>query len=211
MRSFTVLLLSSTVAFAPLAAQTAAPAPAAAPTAATTPLPTGQTATPAPAAAPAAAAPAAAATAPAAVAVGQKVVDTAGAPVGSIEALNNGVATLSTGVTKVGIPVSSFAMGPTGPVIGLTKTEIEAKAAQAGQTLAIAVGADVKDASGAKVGTVKAVTGDMVTVASASASAQLPKTAFAQGDGGLVIGMTAAQFDAAAKAAGGAKAGSGKG
>lgn len=219
MRSLTVLLLSSTVAFAPLAAQTATPAtPATAPAATA---PTGAPAATPPAAEPAAAAPAPAtaaptaaapAAAPTAVAAGQQVTDTAGAAVGSIEAVNNGVATLSTGTTKVAVPVSSFAMGPKGPVIGLTKTEIEAKAAAASKPVNIAVGTEVKGPAGATVGTVKAVTGDMVTVASATASAQLPKTAFAQGDGGLVIGMTPAQFDAAAKAAGGAaKPGAGKG
>jgi hypothetical protein len=41
----------------------------------------------------------------------------------------------------------------------------------------------------------------MVTVATANTKAQLPKTAFAQGANGLVIGMTAEQLDAAAKAA----------
>jgi len=41
----------------------------------------------------------------------------------------------------------------------------------------------------------------MVTVATANTKVQLPKTAFAQGQNGLVIGMTADQLDAAAKAA----------
>lgn len=180
MRSFTVLLLSSTVAIAPLAAQQTATTPA----------------TPATPTAPAAP--------PAAVAAGQSVVDTAGAAVGTIETVNNGVATLSTGTVKVGVPVTSFAMGPKGPVIALTKAEIEAKATQATQALTITVGAEVMDSAGAKLGTVKAVNGDMITVASATASAQLPKSAFAQGQSGLMIGMTSAQFEAAAKAAGGA-------
>jgi hypothetical protein len=51
------------------------------------------------------------------------------------------------------------------------------------------------------VGKVDAVSGDLVTVATANSKAQLPRTAFAQGPNGLVIGMTAAQLDAAAKAA----------
>ena len=139
------------------------------------------------------------------VATGANVVDTAGAAVGTIEGVTNGVATLSTGTVKVAIPVTSFATGPNGPVIALTKTELEAKAAQATQSLQIAVGATVTDPAGATVGTVKAVTGDMITVASATASAQLPRKAFAQGGNGLAIGMTAAQFEAAAKAAGGGK------
>lgn len=188
MRSFTVLLLS-TFAVAPLAAQTTQSVDPAQDAAITPPA----------ASAPAATTPAAAVT------TGAKVVDTAGAPVGTIESVANGVATLSTGAAKVNVPIASFAAGASGPVIAMTKTEIEAKAAEATTAVTIAVGASVMDSAGAKVGTVKAVNGDMITVASASASAQLPKASFAKGDTGLVIGMTAAQFDAAAKAAGGAK------
>lgn len=149
-----------------------------------------------------------AATPAVAVASGAKVVDTAGAAVGTIDSVAGGVAVLNTGAVKVSVPVTSFATGPTGPIIALTKSEIEAKAAAAAQSVTITVGATVNDTTGAKVGTVKAVAGDRVTVASATANAQLPKSAFASGDGGaLVIGMSAAQFDAAAKAAGGAKPG----
>jgi hypothetical protein len=64
--------------------------------------------------------------------------------------------------------------------------------------------------NGAPVGKVDAVAGDMVTVATANTKAQLPKTAFAQGPNGLVIGMTAEQLDAAAKAAAPKSGGTGK-
>lgn len=187
MRSLSMLLLSSAFVVAPVAAQTTSPSTADA----------GVTTS--------------AASAAPSVASGAKVVDTAGAPVGTIEAVANGVATLSTGTTKVGVPVTSFAAGPNGPVIAMTRAEIEAKAAQVTQAIEITVGAAVLDTAGARVGTVKAVNGDLITVASASASAQLPKASFAKADGGLVIGMSAAQFDAAAKAGGGARPASGKG
>jgi len=68
-----------------------------------------------------------------------------------------------------------------------------------------AVGDTVNDPQGAKVGTVTATNGDLVTVSTPNAKAQLPKKAFARAETGLVIGMTAAQLEAAAKAAGGAK------
>jgi hypothetical protein len=224
MRSFALLMMSSALVAAPVLAQTTAPAstPANAPTATKQPsaaAPTGaaSAAMPGPGATTAPATTnavgstsskggAAAATPAVAVATGAKVVDTSGAAVGAIDSVSNGVAVLNTGTVKVSVPVTSFAAGPNGPIIALTKSEIEAKAAAATQALSIAVGATVNDTTGAKVGTVKAVTGDMVTVASATANAQLPKSAFAPGAGGaLVIGMSAAQFDAAAKAAGGAK------
>lgn len=154
-----------------------------------------QTAASAPAAAPAPAAPT--------VTAGATVIDTAGAPVGTIETVTGGTATLSTGTNKVGVPITSFAQGPNGLVLGMTKAQVDAAAAQAkvGATTEIAVGSKVSDAQGGAVGTVEAVAGDLVTVATPNAKAQLPKKAFAQGPNGLVIGMTGAQLDAAAKAA----------
>lgn len=163
-----------------------------------------QTATPASGAPATTAAPAA--TAGEGVVVGAKVVDTAGAAVGTIESVTNGTATLSTGAAKVAVPVTSFAKGPDALVFGMTKVDLEAKVAQAAAApVEITVGAVVSDPTGAKVGTVKEIAADGVVIASAAAQAKLPKASFAKGPTGLVIAMTPAQFDAAAKAAGGAK------
>jgi hypothetical protein len=152
------------------------------------------------------AAPATPATPGAGVVTGAKVVDTAGADVGTIESVANGNAILSTGAAKVSVPISSFAKGPTALVFGMTKADIESKVAQASSApVEITVGAVVNGPAGAKVGTVKEVAADGVTIASDTAQAKLPKASFAKGPSGLVIGMTPEQFDAAAKAAGGAK------
>lgn len=168
--------------------------------------------TPSPANTPAAGRSPATAGAPtnATITAGAQVIDTAGGSVGTIESVTNGIAMLSTGTSKVGVPVGSFAQGPNGLVFGMTKVEVDAKASAAAQEAAatpieFTVGAAVTGPSGAAIGTVKAVSGDLVTVASSAASAQLSKSAFAKGPSGLMIGMTPAQFDAAAKAAGGAK------
>ena len=186
MRAITFLALGGAFLAAPIMAQTAAPEAA-----------------PAPAAAPA----------QPNVTAGAAVSDASGGAVGTIESVANGVATLSTGTTKAGIPVGSFAQGPNGLVLGMTKAQVDAQASAA-QTAQAAVpagpikfevGAKVSGPKGAQVGTIKAVAADMVTVASGTASAQLPKTAFAQGADGLVIGLTPEQFEAAAKAAGGKK------
>jgi rRNA processing protein Gar1 len=154
-----------------------------------------QSATPAPAAAAAPATPN--------VAVGASVVDQSGAPVGTIESVTGGNAVISTGTAKAAVPASSFAQGPNGLVIGITKADLEAQVSKASTPQQIAAGMAVSDAQGGAVGKVDAVSGDLVTVATANAKAQLPKSAFAQGANGLVIGMTAAQLEAAAKAAGG--------
>ena len=185
MKYLVLALAGSTVLAFPAFAQATQPAPAAAATAA------------APAAAPA-------------VTVGDSVSDTTGAPVGTIESVSGGNAVLSTGVAKAAIPVASFAKGPNGLVIGITKADLEAKVAQATTPTSIAVGMAISGPTGAPVGKVDAVAGDMITVATANTKAQLPKTAFAQGPNGLVIGMTAEQLDAAAKAAAPKTGGAGK-
>ena len=138
------------------------------------------------------------------VTVGAKVSDSTGADVGTIESVSGGNAVISTGTAKASIPVSSFAQGPKGLVVGITKADLEAAVAKAAATPAdIAVGASVSDDKGGAVGKVAAVSGDLVTVETPNAKAQLPRTAFAQGPNGLVIAMTAAQLEQAAKAAGG--------
>lgn len=171
MRILAIFLAGSALAAAPALAQTSAPAPATAP-----------------------------ATAPVNVTVGATVVDTANAPVGTIEAVANGAATISTGTTKAALPLTAFAQGPNGLVIAMTRADLEAAVASA-KPAEIAVGATVSGPQGGKVGTVESVSGDLVTVATATTKVQLPKKAFAQGPDGLVIGMTAEQLDAAAKAA----------
>ena len=159
---------------------------------------------------PAPAAAAATATGAASVTAGATVVDTTGAPVGTIESVNGGNAVLSTGTVKAAIPVSSFAKGANGLVVGITKADLEAKVQAATKPTEIAAGMAVSGPGGAAVGKVDAVNGDLVTVATANSKAQLPKTAFAQGPNGLVIGMTAAQIDAAAKAVSPKTGGAGK-
>lgn len=161
-----------------------------------------------PAAAPAAATAPAPATA--AVTAGATVVDTTGAAVGTIESVSGANAVLSTGTVKAAIPVASFAKGPNGLVVGITKADLEAKVAAATKPVDIAVGMAVSGPGGAAVGKVDSVNGELVTVATANSKAQLPKTAFAQGPNGLVIGMTAEQIDAATKAAAPKTGGAGK-
>jgi hypothetical protein len=144
------------------------------------------------------------------VTVGAPVSDTTGAPVGTIESVTGGNAVLSTGTAKAAIPVTSFAQGPKGLVVGITKADLEAKVAQASTPPEIAVGQAVSDPKGGAVGKVEAVSGDMVTVATATTKSQLPRSAFAKGANGLVIAMTVDQLDAAAKAAGAQSKGSGQ-
>jgi hypothetical protein len=187
MKYLALVLAGTSLAAAPLVAQTTTPP--------------GAPATPG-------AAPAAAAGATPT--VGAKVVDGTGAPVGTIEAVANGTATVNTGTAKAGVPLNAFAARDGGFAIGMTKAELEAAVAGA-KPAEIAVGTAIKGPQGASVGKVEAVSGDLVTVATPTTKVQLPKNAFAQAaDGTLQIGMTPEQLEAAAKAAGAPKAGTTK-
>lgn len=142
------------------------------------------------------------ATAGAQVTVGAAVSDTSGGSVGTISAVSNGNATIDTGIAKAAIPVSSFAQGQSGLVIAMTKAQLEAAVAAQTQPAQIAVGNNVSGPQGNPVGKVTAVTGDLVTVQTPTTKVQLPTKAFAQKTPGeLVIGLTAAQLEAAAKSA----------
>jgi hypothetical protein len=141
------------------------------------------------------------------VAVGAAVSDTSGNPVGTIEAVNGDLAVLSTGTNKVSLPISSFGAGEKGPVLGMTKAEVDAAAAgaaaasQAELAASLTKGAQVSDTSGAKVGTIESVEGEFATVATTNSKVRLPLNAFAKGASGPVIAMSAAELDAAAKSA----------
>lgn len=155
------------------------------------------TSAPAPAAATTAAAPAAAPS----VTAGAKVSDAQGGAVGTVVSVAPGAATVDTGTVKVGVPLQSFAAGPNGLVLGMTKAQLEAAAQTAKASVEVAVGDSVSDPSGAPVGKIEAVDADLVTLATANSKARLPKASFSNGANGLVIGMTAAQIDEASKGA----------
>lgn len=160
-------------------------------------------------------APAASAAAPTAgatgIAQGAKVLDTSGGTVGTIESVDGDYAVIATTKSKVRLPKTSFAMGPSGPVIGMTASQLDdaaSKAAPPQQTAAaptkadVVKGAAVADMQGGAVGTVADVDGQFATLALTTGSkVRLPVSAFGAGDnGGLKIAMTAAQLSAAAGA-----------
>jgi preprotein translocase subunit YajC len=169
-------------------------------------------------AAPAAGTPAASAPAAGAVtlAAGAKVLDTTGGTVGTIESVDGDFAVVATSKSKVRLPKSSFAMGPSGPVIAMTAAQLDDAVAQAAPQQAAAStkpnvvqGAAVSDMQGGAVGTIADVDAQFATVQlSTGGKVRLPLTAFAAGtNGGLRIAMTAQQLGAAAGASGSASSG----
>lgn len=65
-----------------------------------------------------------------------------------------------------------------------------------------AVGVDVFDAAGTKAGTIKALTSQYVTIATAKGEVRLAKASIGPGPNGAVIGGTAAELETAAAKAG---------
>jgi hypothetical protein len=137
---------------------------------------------------------------------GATVFDTSGAVVGTIENIENQFALLATTKSKVRLPLSSFAAGPKGPVLGMTAAQVDAAASAAAVPKPAATppvltpGTAVSDSSGASVGTIDSVANGLVTVVTTSKNkVRLPASGFANApNGGVMIGMTAAQLDAAA-------------
>jgi rRNA processing protein Gar1 len=176
-------LTALALAAAPLAAQNAAPAAGAAPAAAAT----------------------------ANVTAGAKIFDAQGGEVGTVDSVAGGVAVVNTGTNKVGLPLASFGTGANGPVISMTKTELDAAASQAAQQSAAALkaqltpGATVYGRSGADVGKIKEADAEYVTVERPKGSVKLPMSAFGKGDKGVMISMTAEELDQAMASAAPAK------
>ena len=162
------------------------------------------------AAMPAAAFAQAAAPAPAAtpnIAAGATVYDTAGGVVGTIASTDGTNAVIDTGTVKAAIPVTSLGAGTKGPVLAMTKAQLDAAAGQQqAQASAefkskLVAGATVYGAGGASLGTIKSVDASGVTVTTTDGDAKLPTSGFGPGPQGVTIGMTAAQLKEAMSAA----------
>ena len=140
----------------------------------------------------------------AAVTAGATVKDTKGGVVGTITKVEGGNLILKTDRHEVSLPVSSFTATDEGALFGMTRDQLNAEVdkAKAAADAQIVVGATVKGAAGAVVGTIEAVDAQFVTVKLTSGtSIRLPRSAVAGSPNGPVTGMTAEQIEAAAKAA----------
>lgn len=114
---------------------------------------------------------------------------------------------IDTGAHKAALPKSAFGAGAKGPMVGITKAQIDAQVATASEKAAAALaaalvpGAEVKGSAGALIGTIKEVNGDLIVIDRAVGPVSLPKKAFVMGPQGLAIPMSAADLEGAAKAA----------
>jgi preprotein translocase subunit YajC len=156
-------------------------------------------AVPAAAQPPAAQAPAAGAAAT----VGMAVKDTSGGDVGTVTRVEPGFVVVKTDKHEVRLPAASFTPHEGALLFAMTRDQLNAETerALAAAAAKIAPGAAVSDTSGGAVGTITAVDPQWVTVKLASGSqVRLPRAAVAAGANGVVVGTTAAQLEAAARA-----------
>jgi preprotein translocase subunit YajC len=139
----------------------------------------------------------------ASVKAGAAVSDTSGAAVGTIESVNGDLAVVSTGTNKVSLPVSAFGKGDKGPVIAMTKAQLDAAAggakadAKAELMTQLNTGSLVYGSDGAAVGTVESTDAQFATLKIGEQKVKLPLESFSKGAQGAVIGMTAAELKAA--------------
>lgn len=152
-------------------------------------------------AAPTAAAPAAAVTPT----VGASVFDSAGVEIGKVESVANGAVVVASPAGKLSLPATSIGQGTKGLAIAMTKADLDAAAAQAknaqsGQLASkLVAGTPVGSVDGtATLGTIKSADAQFVTLTTAKGDVKLPVAGFAAGpSGNVIMGMTAAQFEAA--------------
>lgn len=130
--------------------------------------------------------------------VGMQVVDTAGARVGTVTAIQGANVTIKTDKHEVALPKSSFTASNGKLLFAMTQTQLDSQieASLAAANAAVAAGASVKGISGAPVGTIEAVADGKVTIALESGRKLMLPQAGVRGnaDGTATIGYTSEQI-----------------
>jgi hypothetical protein len=139
-------------------------------------------------------------------AVGMPVVDAQGGSVGVITALAVDNVIVKTDKHEAQLPKSSMTISEGKAIFGQTQAELDAsieKMLAAAPRLELKAGAPVKDAAGASVGTIEALTPENVTIRLASGQrVNIPRSGIAlNADGSAMIGVSAADLEAQLKAA----------
>ncbi len=135
--------------------------------------------------------------------IGATVYDPAGTPAGTIKTVDAQSVLIATGTNDVAVPLSAIGSSPKGVTVTLTRAQLDAAAAEAKTAAAAQVkaqlvpGTSVRSLNGSAVlGTIKATDAEFVTLTTAKGDVKLPVTGFAAGPNGVILGLTAAQFDA---------------
>lgn len=139
---------------------------------------------------------------------GTVVYDATGAEVGKIKSVAAPNFVIDTGKNVATLALTALGTGPKGPIIGLTREQLDAAAekaaadASASLAAAIAVNAAVHASDGTTVlGKIAEVTETDFVLDTGKTRIKLPKTSVAKGANGLLMGMTAQEFADATKSA----------
>jgi hypothetical protein len=132
--------------------------------------------------------------------VGMQVVDTAGAPVGTVTAIQGTNLQVKTDKHEALLPKSSFSVSDGKLLFGMTQAQLDAEIEKnlSAANAAIVAGATVKGLQGTQIGTIDSVADGKVTIALPSGK----KIAVAQDgvrgnpDGTVTVGLSADQLDA---------------
>jgi preprotein translocase subunit YajC len=139
----------------------------------------------------------------AAFSAGMAIKDINGGDVGTVTRVDGQFLIVKTDKHEVRLPATSFTQHQGALLFGMTRDQLNAEVEKslAAAAAKIAPGAAVSDAAGGAVGTITAVDPQWVTVKLVSGTElRLPRNAVAPGPNGAVVGSTAAQLEAAAKA-----------
>ncbi len=140
-------------------------------------------------------------------AVGATVYDSQGGEVGTIEKVAGQAVIVYTGTNRATLGANAFVKGPKGPVIGMTKAQLDAAVEQAAakadaaMAAALVPEAEIRSQDDVVVGKVEKIDGDDVIVALEDGAITLKKEHLTTDANGLKLFMTAAQFHAAVDAA----------
>lgn len=130
--------------------------------------------------------------------IGAQVLDTSGNAVGTITAVTGDVVTIKTDKVDANLGKASFAQQDGKLYIGMTQADLNAavEKSNAAAEASLAVGAEVKDSSGASAGTIEAIDAEFVTIKLPSGkSVRIPRNGIAGSANGAVIGLTAADLE----------------
>jgi preprotein translocase subunit YajC len=132
--------------------------------------------------------------------VGMQIVDTSGALVGTVTAIQGDNIQIKTDKHEALLPKASFALNNGKLLFGLTQAQLDSKIEEstAASQKAIVAGATVNGTGGAAVGKIETVETDKVTIALISGKRiAVPATGLrGNADGTVTIGYTADQLNA---------------
>lgn len=138
------------------------------------------------------------------IAAGAKINDTKGGEVGTVTRVDGQFVVLRTDKHEVRLPIASFTPHEGVLLVAMTRDELNAEVEKslASADAKLVAGAAVAGSQGSPIGTIESIDDEFATLKLTSGTlVKLPRSGVAAGPNGAVIGMTAAQLEAAAAAA----------